>query len=197
MGVRPARRAVWSSSCGVTCRTTWPSCGPRSPVSTVMSACAASRCDRSRLPAARRRSTRTSSPSACWGCRVDFEFTAEQEELRTSVRRFLAAGTGEMWAGLTDLGMLDRTLTMTDHGVVLEEMGRALYPGPYLSTLAARWAGLDDDLVVATLALDLTHVPDAMVADVVLVPDGDDLYVVDDFEVVPVTTPDGTPPLGA
>ena len=144
---------------------------------------------------------------------MDFEFTAEQDELRASVRRFLSeraplpyvramyddpTGTSpEVWKGLVDLGVLDRDLTMTDIGVVLEEMGRAVHPGPYLSTLAARWAGLDDDSVVATLAVDPRRVPDAMAADVVVVAEGEDLYVVDDFDAVPVTTVDGSRKVGA
>jgi len=144
---------------------------------------------------------------------MDFEFSDEQEQLRESVRRFLAdrapvsyvramyddpiGTTPEVWKGLADLGVLDPGLSMIDLGVVLEEMGRAVHPGPYLSTLAARWAGFDDDSVVATLALDLAHVPDAMAADVVLVPDGNDLYAVEDFDVVPVPTPDGTRKIGA
>ena len=144
---------------------------------------------------------------------MDFEFTDEQEALRASVRRFLSDRapisyvramyddptgiTPEVWKGLVDLGVTDGSLAMTDVGVVLEEMGRACHPGPFISTWAARWAGLDDDAVVATLALDLSHVPDAMAADVVLVPDGDDLYVVDDFDVAPVRTPDGSRKFGA
>lgn len=143
---------------------------------------------------------------------MDFEFSTEQEQLRASVRRFLseraplsyvrtmyddpAGTTPEVWTGLLDLGVLDAGLTMVDVGVVLEEMGRACHPGSYLSTWAARWAGFDDD-VTATLALDLAHVPDAMAADVVLVPDGDDLYAVDDFDATPVPTPDGSRKVGA
>ena len=143
---------------------------------------------------------------------MDFEFTAEQEQLRESVRRFLAdraplsyaramydeptGTTPEVWKGLVDLGVTDPSLGMIDVGVVLEEMGRVAYPGPYLSCLAARWAGLDDESVVATLALDLERVPDAMAADVVLVPDGDELFSVDDFEVTPMPTPDGTRKFG-
>jgi hypothetical protein len=125
---------------------------------------------------------------------VDFEFSAEQEALRASVRRFLESRSD--WPGLRDLGVLDGELTMTDVGVVLEEMGRALYDGPYLSSWAARWAGYTGD-GIATLALDLTCVPDAMAAAVVLVPDGGDVYVVDDFDVVPVTTPDESRQFGA
>ena len=144
---------------------------------------------------------------------MDFEFTSEQEELRASVRRFLnerapisyvramyddPTGTSaDAWRGLVDLGVLDPELTMTDVGVVLEEMGRAVHPGPYLSTLAARWAGLDDDSVIATLAVDVGRVPDAMAADVVVIVDGDDLYVVGDFDAVPVSTVDGSRKVGA
>ena len=144
---------------------------------------------------------------------MDFEFSDEQEQLRESVRRFLAdrapisyvramyddptGATPEVWKGLVDLGVLDSELTMTDVGVVLEEMGRVVHPGPYLSTLAARWAGLDDDSVVATLAVDLRRVPDAMAAEVVVVVEGDDLFVVDDFDAVPVTSVDGSRKLGA
>ena len=144
---------------------------------------------------------------------MDFEFTAEQEELRAAVRRFLSeraplsyvrsmyddptGSTPEVWNGLRDLGLLDGGLAMTDIGVVLEEMGRAVYPGPYLSTLAARWAGLEDDSVVATVALDRRRVPDAMAADVVVVIEDDALYVVDDFDAVPVATVDGSRKVGA
>lgn len=153
---------------------------------------------------------------------MDFEFTEEQEELRSAVRRFLgerapityvrsmlddpSGTTPEVWKGLVDLGVTDPALTMIDLGVVLEEMGRAVHPGPFLSTLAARWAlDPDDELagriaegsIVATLALDLDRVPDAGAADVVLVPDGGALYAVEDFDVTPIGSLDGTRKVGA
>ena len=91
---------------------------------------------------------------------MDFEFSAEQEELRESVRRFLAerapldpvvrgllddprGTTDELWKGLVELGLtgilVPETfegvgLGMVEMGVVLEEMGRALTPGPYLAS---------------------------------------------------------------
>jgi alkylation response protein AidB-like acyl-CoA dehydrogenase len=114
--------------------------------------------------------------------------------------------TPEVWKGLVDLGVLDPGLGMIELGVVLEEMGRAVHPGPFLSTVAALWAlDPDDELasrirdgsMVATVALDLGHVPDAAAADVVLVRDGDHLYAIDDFDVAPVSTPDGTRKVGA
>jgi len=127
---------------------------------------------------------------------MDFEFSDEQEQLRASVRRFLASERRDEWAGLIELGVLDDALTMTDLGVVLEEMGRALYSGPFLSTIAARWAGYAGD-GIATVATDLRRVPDAAVADVVLVVDGADVYAVEEFDVVAVEGPDLSRPFGA
>ncbi len=83
--------------------------------------------------------------------------------------------TDEMWATLVDLGwpglLIDERhgglgLGMVDLVVVMEEMGRVAFPGPYLSsavfaTLAAKALGLDDRLVAlaagtarGTVALD-------------------------------------------
>jgi alkylation response protein AidB-like acyl-CoA dehydrogenase len=83
---------------------------------------------------------------------MDFEFSAEQEMLRESVRAFLAARAPltsvraayddatfdpEVWAGLEELGVLD--LDMVDSAVVLEELGRAVCPAPYAaSAIGAR-----------------------------------------------------------
>jgi alkylation response protein AidB-like acyl-CoA dehydrogenase len=89
---------------------------------------------------------------------VNFEFSAEQEQLRDSVRRYLGArapigyvrehygaGTGgdEVWRGLADLGVAGLLapaahggggMGMVDAAVVLEECGRGVYPGPYLAS---------------------------------------------------------------
>ena len=91
---------------------------------------------------------------------MDFEFSADQEALRHTLARFLAAeapvrpyvrgmldhpsGTSEaVWQGLGDLGAFGLLvpeefggvgLGMVDAGVVLEEMGRVVHPGPYLSS---------------------------------------------------------------
>src|SRR5262245_13389769 len=90
---------------------------------------------------------------------MDLEFTDEQEQLRDSVRRFLAqrapleyvraryaepaTDVDDAWTGLVELGVL-ALLVPEDHGgaglglvdaaVVLEEAGRALYPGPLTSS---------------------------------------------------------------
>jgi alkylation response protein AidB-like acyl-CoA dehydrogenase len=84
---------------------------------------------------------------------MDFEFSAEQEMLRESVRSFLAAKAPlssvratyddevfdpAVWQGLVDLGVIG--LPMVDSAVVLEELGRAVCPAPYASTsVAAAW----------------------------------------------------------
>jgi alkylation response protein AidB-like acyl-CoA dehydrogenase len=107
---------------------------------------------------------------------VDFTFSAEQDELRRSVRSFLADRspathvaamedhpdgiTPELWADLAALGLLGLLAPeaaggagagLVDAVVVLEEMGRVPFPGPYwssavLATLAATRLGLDDRL---------------------------------------------------
>jgi alkylation response protein AidB-like acyl-CoA dehydrogenase len=112
------------------------------------------------------------------------DFTEEQELLRETVRRFLAeqapmayvrqmyddprGTTDGMWQDLVRLGLtgilvpeecggLD--LGLSDMGVVLEEMGRALHPGPFLSsavaaTLAVRASGpgFDQSALLTRLA---------------------------------------------
>lgn len=100
---------------------------------------------------------------------MDFEFSSEQEQLRESVRRYLSdrapltyvraavghdGGVDDVWRGLVDLGVIgllapERAggagMGMVDAAVVLEEVGRALYPGPYAST-AVGAIGLVDAL---------------------------------------------------
>jgi alkylation response protein AidB-like acyl-CoA dehydrogenase len=94
---------------------------------------------------------------------VDFEFDEAQEQLRGTVRRFLAeqapispyvreqlgtaSGTSrEVWTGLAHLGVTGLLVPeaaggssggMVDLAVVLEEMGRVVHPGPFPSTAVA------------------------------------------------------------
>ena len=90
---------------------------------------------------------------------MDFEWTEEQEMLRESVRRFVeenapiasvraqwddpAGVTAAVWSGLVELGATGLLvpealgglgLSVLDMGVVLEELGRAVHPGPFLSS---------------------------------------------------------------
>ncbi len=105
---------------------------------------------------------------------MDFTFTEEQELLRQAARRFLekecsisfvkqlAQGDGRMgprlWQQMAELGWTGilipegqggMGLTFVELGVILEEMGRALLPGPFISTVilfgeAIRLAGSDE-----------------------------------------------------
>jgi alkylation response protein AidB-like acyl-CoA dehydrogenase len=94
---------------------------------------------------------------------MNLELTDEQVALRDTVRRFLAekasiaghvrpmlenpTGTTEtVWRGLADLGTTGLLvpaeydgagMTMVEAGVVLEELGAGLHPGPWLSTAVA------------------------------------------------------------
>lgn len=91
---------------------------------------------------------------------MDFSLTEAQEMLRTSTRGFLetecpktlvremeSARTGyspQLWRKMAELGWMGLLLpeeyggadfTFQDMAIVLEEMGRALLPGPYFSTV--------------------------------------------------------------
>ncbi len=83
---------------------------------------------------------------------MDFEFSEEQEMLRTSVRAFLADKApisyvrahyegwtrDDVWRGLVELGVIG--LGMVDAAVVLEELGRAVCPLPYASSAIGAWS---------------------------------------------------------
>jgi alkylation response protein AidB-like acyl-CoA dehydrogenase len=107
---------------------------------------------------------------------VDFEFSADQEMLRASVRRFLAdrapitpyvrgvlaadvAGADEVWKGLAELGLLG--LGMVDSAVVLEELGRAVCPVPYVASAVGAVAladgALASDLAAGTIGAVALH----------------------------------------
>src|SRR3954452_13951872 len=116
---------------------------------------------------------------------MDFTFSADQDDLRATVRSFLASRspkayvqamaddgrgfTDDVWDEVVAMGW-PALLVAEEHGglglglvdmvVVMEEMGRALFPGPWLSsavlaTLAARQLGLADQL--ASLAAGTTR----------------------------------------
>ena len=155
---------------------------------------------------------------------MDFEFSEDQELLRDSVRRFLTeqapityvremldderGTTDAVWSGLGELGATGLLVPetyggagggMVDAAVVLEELGRAVHPGPFASSAVGavslvHLAGADDDRTallpglasgetVGTVALGraveadgdgkltgaCTHVPDAVAAAVIVV----------------------------
>src|SRR5947207_8175298 len=116
---------------------------------------------------------------------MDFTFNADQDELRRAVRSFMERQsppsyvrsmiddergfTDEVWDQLVELGWPallvpeahgGLVLGLVDLVVVMEEMGRVPFPGPYFSssvfaTLAAKHLGLSDQL--ASLARGATR----------------------------------------
>jgi alkylation response protein AidB-like acyl-CoA dehydrogenase len=154
---------------------------------------------------------------------MNLELTDEQLSLRDTLRRFLAerapvAGhvrpmldsrtgtTDAVWHGLADLGATGLLVppecggagaTMTEAGIVAEELGAALHPGPWLSTAVAApralsaaggaeqalLAGIADGSTIATVGplngarpttdgatlIGKCELPDAAAADVLLV----------------------------
>jgi alkylation response protein AidB-like acyl-CoA dehydrogenase len=116
---------------------------------------------------------------------VDFVFSPEQDALREAVRTFMTAeapkeyvrrmaehdDTGiapDVWSKIVDLGWTGLLvpeecgglgLGIVDAVVVQEEMGRALFPGPYfssalLATLAAKALGIDDRLAALASGIE-------------------------------------------
>ena len=82
---------------------------------------------------------------------MDFAFTDEQLELKRSAREWLAdrypldrdwdAPQDDRWSELAELGWLDVAeagLGFVEEAIVLEELGYALYPGPYLAHIAGK-----------------------------------------------------------
>jgi alkylation response protein AidB-like acyl-CoA dehydrogenase len=74
---------------------------------------------------------------------MDFAFTDEQLALRDTARRYLADASADLpdwddtsWKDLVQLGWLDPDLGMVELGVLAEETGYALFPGPWLTTVA-------------------------------------------------------------
>ena len=93
---------------------------------------------------------------------MDFALTDEQQELKSAARAWLSerypldrdfdAPQDDRWAELAELGWLGVSLSEDEGGVglgfveealILEELGYALYPGPYLATIgyALPWLG--------------------------------------------------------
>jgi len=164
---------------------------------------------------------------------MNLELTDEQVALRDTTRRFLAekatisdhvrrmlddpTGIDEtVWRGLADLGTTGLLvpeedggagMTMVEAGIVAEELGAALYPGPWLSSAVAATraltrlgatdraskvlAGIAEGTTIATVGFsgfeessvaavgevlrgEISAVPDAAAADILLVVAEDD-----------------------
>ncbi len=143
---------------------------------------------------------------------MDFTFTPEQDALREQAREFLTANPEPTWAQLAELGWTGVSiaeedggagLTFVEEAVLFEELGRALYRGPYFSTVALTLPALPGDLraeVAAgeaswTLALG-PLVPDLDTAGRVATVGGDGIYELEGADREVLTTTDETRPLG-
>ena len=143
---------------------------------------------------------------------MDFTFTPEQEALREQAREFLAATPEPTWAQLAELGWTGVSipeedggagLTFVEEAVLFEELGRALYHGPFFSTVAVALPALPDDLRAEVASGEATWtlalgplVTDLDTADRVAIVGGDGIYELEGAEREILTTTDATRPLG-
>jgi alkylation response protein AidB-like acyl-CoA dehydrogenase len=143
---------------------------------------------------------------------MDFTFTPEQDALREQAREFLAATPAPAWAQLAELGWTGVSiaeedggagLTFIEEAVLFEELGRALYHGPYFSTIGLTLPVLpaEDRAAVAageaswTLAFG-PLVPDLDSADHVAIVGGDGVFQLEGEEREVLATTDGSRTLG-
>jgi alkylation response protein AidB-like acyl-CoA dehydrogenase len=143
---------------------------------------------------------------------MDASFTAEQDELRTQARSFLEATPSPTWTQLAELGWTGVSLPETLGGsglgfveqcILHEELGRALTPGPFYSTVAVALPVLPvgEQALVArgetswVLALG-PLLPDLDTADRVAVVGGDGVYELVGGERELLESIDETRPLG-
>ncbi len=143
---------------------------------------------------------------------MDFTFTPEQDALREQARAFLAANEAPSWKELAELGWTGVSiaeedggagLTFVEEAILFEELGRALYHGPYFSTVALALPALPAELraeVAAgeaswTLALG-PLVSDLDTADRVAIIGGDGIYELEGAERELLASSDVTRPLG-
>ena len=78
---------------------------------------------------------------------MDFSFTPEQDDLRREARAFLEANRAPTMEQLDELGWVGilrgEDFTFLDAAVLFEELGRALYDGPYVMNEVAGQPGDD------------------------------------------------------
>ncbi len=143
---------------------------------------------------------------------MDFTFTPEQEALREQARAFLTDQPEASWPELAELGWTGVSiaeehggagLTFLEEAVLFEELGRALYHGPYFSTVALMLPALPEDLQADVAAGESSWtlafgplVPDLDTADNVAIVGGDGIYQLEGAERELLTTTDESRPLG-
>src|SRR4029079_11199647 len=131
---------------------------------------------------------------------MDFTFTPEQEALREQAREFLAANPEPTWAQLAELGWTGVSIAEEDGGaglsfveeaVIFEELGRALYHGPYFATIRLTLPALPSQLRAEVAAGETSWtlafgplVPDLDTAERVAIVGGDTVYELEGGERV-------------
>jgi alkylation response protein AidB-like acyl-CoA dehydrogenase len=147
---------------------------------------------------------------------MDFTFTPEQDALREQARGYLAERaepqSEPLWSELAELGWLGVSiaedhggagLTFVEEAVLFEELARALYRGPFFSTIAMTLPALPDDLRSQVAAGETSWtlafgplVPDLDTADRVAMVGGDGVYELEGAEREVLETTDDTRSLG-
>jgi alkylation response protein AidB-like acyl-CoA dehydrogenase len=143
---------------------------------------------------------------------MDFTFTPEQEALREQARAYLADKPEPSWSDLAELGWTGVSiaeedggagLTFVEEAVLFEELGRALYRGPFFSTIAATLPALPDELRAEVAAGESSWtlafgplVPDLDTADRIAMVGGDGIYELEGAEREVLETTDETRTLG-
>jgi alkylation response protein AidB-like acyl-CoA dehydrogenase len=143
---------------------------------------------------------------------VDFTFTEEQDALREQAREFLAAHPEPTWKQLAELGWTGVSIAEEDGGaglsfveeaVLFEELGRALYRGPFFSTVALALPALPSELRAAVAGGDASWtlalgplVTDLDTAERIAVVGGDGIYELEGAEREVLETTDESRTLG-
>jgi len=143
---------------------------------------------------------------------MDFTFTPEQDALREQARAFLSDHPEPSWKQLAALGWTGVSiaeenggagLTFVEEAVLYEELGRALYKGPFFSTVAVTLPALPDDLRAEVAAGEASWtlafgplVPDLDTADRIAIVGGDGIYELEGAEREVLSTSDETRPVG-
>jgi alkylation response protein AidB-like acyl-CoA dehydrogenase len=92
---------------------------------------------------------------------MQFAFTEEQDQLRQEARSFLRDRPEPSWAELRDLGWLGVSapeeiggagLGFLEEAVLFEELGRALYSGPYFATVGLALPALGEEQLARVAA---------------------------------------------
>jgi alkylation response protein AidB-like acyl-CoA dehydrogenase len=143
---------------------------------------------------------------------VDASFTPEQEELRAQARAFLEATPEPSWQQLAELGWTGVSLSeelggaglgFLEQAVLHEELGRALTPGPFFTTVAVALPALPPEEQARVAAGETSWalalgplVPDLDTVERIAIAEGGGVFELVDAQRELLDTGDRTRPLG-